>query len=88
MPLTRTELDGSNTVLDTVVGGDAVAIVGYQDTPDPNNPMTYRPGGGYFIFKNSWGTDWAANNTTYGSGFGLMPYAYLQAFNEDAYTIS
>jgi len=51
-------------------GGHSMALVGYQD--DTNSP-----GGGYFLLRNSWGTDWA-NQSYYGAGYGVIPYAYIQ----------
>jgi hypothetical protein len=88
MPLTRVNpVDGSVTVLDTVVGGHAVAVAGYEDTPDPNDFMKYRPGGGYFIFKNSWGTTWAPQNS-FGPGFGVLPYDYTAKYNMDAFVVT
>jgi hypothetical protein len=87
MPLTRPNSDGTETLLDTVSGGHAVPLIGYRDTPDPNNVADYRPGGGYFIFKNSWGTTWASSNANDGPGFGILPYAYLVKYNTFAYVI-
>jgi len=88
MPLTRLNPDGSVTLLDTPMGGHAIAIVGYVDTPDPTDIGTYRVGGGYFVFKNSWGHDWAAHNTSHGPGFGSLPYEYVRMYTEEAYTIA
>lgn len=51
-------------------GGHSMALVGYQDD-------TNAPGGGYFLLRNSWGTDWA-NQSYYGAGYGVIPYAYIQ----------
>jgi len=49
------------------VGGQAVLLVGYVDTPD-----SY--GGGYFIAKNSWGVDWGEE--------GYLRLGYSQVINE------
>jgi hypothetical protein len=87
MPLTRSNPDGTEMLLDMVVGGHAIPLIGYRDTPDPNDVANYRPGGGYFAFKNSWGTPWASNNMADGPGFGILPYAYLEKYNTDAYVI-
>jgi len=51
------------------VGGHAVLLVGYQDTPDS-------PGGGYFIVRNHWSTSWAYQSP-YGAGYGTIPYQYI-----------
>ena len=48
----------------TYQGGHAVLIVGYQDNPAVD-------GGGYFIVKNSWGTDWGES--------GYFNIAYSQS---------
>jgi hypothetical protein len=87
MPLTRANPDGTETLLDTIAGGYAIPLIGYRDTPDPNDVANHRPGGGYFAFKNSWGTTWASNNAIDGPGFGVLPYAYLAKYNTDAYVI-
>lgn len=53
-------------------GGHAMVFVGYQDDNSS-------PGGGYFLLRNSWGTDWA-NQSYYGAGYGVIPYAYIQNY--------
>lgn len=55
-------------------GGHAVCLVGYQDSASS-------PGGGYFIVRNSWSTNWA-NQSPYGPGYGTIPYRYI---TNDAY---
>jgi len=54
-----------------VFDGHTVVQVGYRDDPG-------QPGGGIFIFRNSFGPKWAAN------GYGYAPYAYLQKYVNDA----
>jgi C1A family cysteine protease len=54
-----------------------MALVGYQDD-------TNAPGGGYFLLRNSWGTDWA-NQSYYGAGYGVIPYAYIQKYCWEAF---
>ena len=49
----------------------AVVLVGYVDDPD-----LQQYGGGYFIFRNSWGTDWA-RHSIFGAGYGTIPYAMI-----------
>ena len=34
------------------------------------------PGGGYFIFRNSWGTNWARKETYCPAGYGIMSFQY------------
>lgn len=58
-------------------GGHSMTLVGYQD--DNNSP-----GGGYFLLRNSWGTDWA-NQSYYGAGYGVIPYAYIQRYCWEAF---
>ena len=65
---------------ETSVGGHAVCLVGFQDTPTS-------PGGGYFILRNSWGTTWGATNP-YGAGYGVIPYAYITGYNWEAFTLT
>lgn len=50
---------------DQNLGGHAVLIVGYVD------PIFLRRGG-YFIVRNSWGSDWGDN------GYFYMPYEYVE----------
>jgi hypothetical protein len=65
---------------EAAVGGHAVCLVGYQDTPTS-------PGGGYFIVRNSWGTGWASASP-YGKGYGTIPYQYItnDAYNGESFT--
>jgi C1A family cysteine protease len=65
---------------DTQVGGHAICLVGYQDTPTS-------PGGGYFILRNSWSTTWAYQSP-YLPGYGIIPYQYITQYNWEAYTLS
>jgi hypothetical protein len=51
------------------VGGHAVLLAGYQDSPSS-------PGGGYFIVRNSWGLTWGSQSP-YGAGYGTIPYQYI-----------
>ncbi len=44
-----------------VVGGHAVCVVGYE-------PDAYAPGGGWFLFRNSWSGAWAADFSDPASG--------------------
>jgi hypothetical protein len=88
LPLTKPDpITGMEILLDTSMGGHALAIVGFQDTLDPNDLNEYRAGGGYFIVKNSWGTIWARNNTRHGPGFGQLPYDYVRKYNREAHVI-
>ena len=48
-----------------------VVLVGYVDDPELS-----QYDGGYFIFRNSWGTDWA-RHSRFGAGYGTLPYALI-----------
>jgi C1A family cysteine protease len=50
---------------DTVLGGHAVAAVGYDDN------MKIGKSAGAFIIRNSWGEEWGER------GYGYLPYDYL-----------
>ncbi|MFQ5858904.1 MAG: C1 family peptidase [Anaerolineae bacterium] len=56
----------------------ALCLAGYQDDESV-------PGGGYFIVRNSWGTDWATQCPD-DAGYGWMPYEYLRRFGLTAFT--
>jgi C1A family cysteine protease len=62
-------------------GGHAMCIVGYQD--DRSIPGI---GGGRFILRNSWGENWGITSS-FGIGYGMIPYAYISKFCREAYTI-
>ncbi|WP_129632622.1 C1 family peptidase [Candidatus Oscillochloris fontis] len=60
-------------------GGHAMCVVGYRSDATA-------PGGGYFIVRNSWGTDWAKDNPD-GSGYCHMPYLLLARQNMVAFVV-
>ena len=62
---------------DTVEGGHAMCMVGYVDDETA-------PGGGYFIIRNSW-SPWG-EESTWGKGYGSIPYAYIAQYNQAAYS--
>lgn len=55
-------------------GGHAVLLVGYQDGEGE--------GGGLFLVRNSWGTDWGEQ------GHGRLPYAYVDAHGLAAWNLA
>ncbi|MAT44992.1 MAG: hypothetical protein CL609_21885 [Anaerolineaceae bacterium] len=63
---------------DKLAGGHAMCMVGYEDDPD-------LPGGGFFMIRNSWGTDWAGESTL-GAGYARLPYAYMEEYGKSAHT--
>ncbi len=60
------------------VSGHAWCVVGYVDDPEV-------PGGGYFIVRNSWGPEWAADSPE-SAGHAVMPYAYVSLCAVEAFT--
>jgi len=63
-------------------GGHAMCLVGYIDLP--NNPEL---GFGRFILRNSWGQAWGITSS-YGAGYGTIPFAYLAKLGSEAYSLS
>lgn len=63
------------------VGGHALCLVGYQDSP-------HSPGGGFFIVRNSWGTTNWGYACPYGAGYGTIPYQYItnEAYIGESFT--
>ncbi len=60
------------------LGGHAICLCGYLDDDQA-------PGGGWFVFRNSWGTGWAAESPV-APGYGLLPYGYMTRYGWDACT--
>ena len=60
-------------------GGHALCLVGYRLTVGS-------PGGGTFIFRNSWGPSWGRKNPD-GRGMGHLPFDYLRQFGMDLFAI-
>jgi hypothetical protein len=60
------------------VGGHAITLVGFKHDAS-------FPGGGYFIVRNSWGTNWA-RHSPYGPGYGMLPFRYIEKYGRDAWT--
>lgn len=56
----------------------ALCLAGYQDDATV-------PGGGYFIVRNSWGTDWAARCPDK-PGYCWLPYDYVRRYGLTAFT--
>jgi len=60
------------------VSGHAVALIGFStDVTEPN--------GGYFVFRNSWGPDWARLAPTSGgrvwrTGYGQISATYMENY--------
>jgi C1A family cysteine protease len=44
-------------------------------------------GGGRFIFRNSWGLDFAKSSIRFGAGYGSIPYSYVTTYGKEAYSI-
>ena len=67
-----------NTRRESLLGGHAVALVGYNDN------LSGPAGKGYFIARNSWGTSWGQN------GYFYMPYSVIKdtTMSSDFWTVS
>jgi C1A family cysteine protease len=61
------------------IGAHAVILVGFRDHPAV-------PGGGHFVFRNSWGKSWAVRNE-FAPGYGYLPYEYVHRFCLEAFGI-
>jgi hypothetical protein len=61
-------------------GGHAMCIIGYGYD-------SAFLGGGYFIVRNSWGTDWA-RRSPFGSGHGTLPFSYISHYGWEAFALS
>ena len=69
--------------LSAACGGHAVCITGFR--PDPAEPN-----GGYFVFRNSWGSGWAQNapapagsNRSFVApepGYGSISASYVESY--------
>ena len=57
-----------------VVDGHSIAFVGYKKS-------NLFPGGGYFIFRNSWGSGW------WDGGYGYMSFAYVAQYANDLFVL-
>ena len=58
-------------------GGHAMCVVGYRSDATA-------PGGGYFIVRNSWGTEWGKDNID-GPGYCHMPFLLVSRQNMVAF---
>jgi C1A family cysteine protease len=58
-------------------GGHAVCVVGYEMRDGI-------PGGGAFIFRNSWGEKWARPQGRFGGGYGTLFFEYVRLYGLDA----
>jgi C1A family cysteine protease len=64
------------TSIDTVMGGHAVSVVGYNDR------LRIRSNRGALLFRNCWGPHWGDQ------GFGWLPYQYVtQGLATDFWTL-
>jgi hypothetical protein len=63
---------------DQHLGGHAMCMVGFEDDPEV-------PGGGFFLVRNSWGTDWAPDSIVE-AGYARLPYEYMTQYGRSAYT--
>jgi C1A family cysteine protease len=59
-------------------GAHAVCLAGYEQN-------TRAPGGGAFIFRNSWGRSWAKRQGRFGPGYGALPFEYVRQYGIEAF---
>jgi hypothetical protein len=59
-------------------GGHAICVVGYEERAGV-------PGGGAFLFRNSWGRKWARANGRFGAGYGTLFFDYVRAYGIEAF---
>jgi C1A family cysteine protease len=59
-------------------GGHAIVLVGYEMNPTA-------PGGGAFIFRNSWGKDWSRLRGRHSGGYGTLFFDYVKDNALEAY---
>ena len=75
---------------ETWIGGHAMLLTGYVDDGR-------FPGGGVFIFRNSWSERWASETIELSesggqtievpAGYGILPYAFIEKYGRDFYTL-
>ena len=58
-------------------GGHAICLVGYELRPNA-------PGGGVFLFRNSWSKSWASRSR-YRAGYGTLFFEYVRQYTLEAY---
>jgi C1A family cysteine protease len=63
--------------LSAIDGAHAVCLVGYERQP-------HAPGGGAFLFRNSWGNTWASRSR-YKPGYGTLFFEYVRQYALEAY---
>jgi hypothetical protein len=59
-------------------GAHAVCLVGYELRDEA-------PGGGAFVFRNSWGREWARRKGRFGEGYGSLFFDYVKKYALEAF---
>jgi C1A family cysteine protease len=66
-------------IVENIVGGHSILIVGYDDNKVSENPRDGNTKTGCFLIRNSWGTSWGDH------GYGWFPYEYfLDKYNGES----
>ena len=78
---------------DPPVGYHALCVVGwFTNAWLTARGFSEQPGGGVFLIRNSWGSEWAQRNPLaeslhFGGGYALMPFKFWESYGMEACTV-